>query len=106
MSKPGTMTMAALEDARFVRRLTRLDVAAFEQLYDEISPAVYGHLLHVAQNAELAESLLVETFYRAWARMHGFHGEREALRGWLINIANDLLQQELPVLQHSGSRAA
>ncbi|MCC6944856.1 MAG: hypothetical protein IT335_09795 [Thermomicrobiales bacterium] len=106
MSKFDTLNMAALEDARFVRRLTRLDVAAFEQLYDETSPAVYGHLVHVAQNVEIAESLLVETFYRAWARMHSFHGERGALPGWLISIANDLLQQELPVLRHSGSRAA
>ena len=106
MAKIDAINVAALEDARFVRRLTRLDVAAFEQLYDEMSPIVYGHLVRSAASGELAESLLVETFYRAWARIHTFGGERSALRLWLIGIANDLLQQEKTSLRHAASRAA
>lgn len=106
MAKVDTLNMAALDDARFVRRLTRLDVAAFEQLYDELSPNVYGHLLRSAGSEEVAEIMLVETFYRAWARIHAYVEDRNALMSWLLGIADELLRQELPALQQSGSRAA
>lgn len=105
MAKTDTGHMATLEDARFVRRLTRLDVAAFERLYDETSPVVYGHLLRGSHNAEIAETLLVETFYRAWTTIQVFAGERSMLRAWLIGIADELLTQRVPFHQ-SGGRAA
>lgn len=105
MAKIDAVHMATLEDVRFVRRLKRLDVAAFERLYDEASPVVYGHLLREASDAEIAETLLVETFYRAWTKIQAFAGDRSMLRGWLIGIADELLKQRAP-LHETGGRAA
>jgi len=98
--------MAALNDSRFVRRIVRKDVAAFEQLYDAFSPVVFGHLLQRASSAELAEKMLVETFYRAWSQVRTFPGERSSLTQWLLRIAGDVLEEEIPILRTAGSRAA
>jgi DNA-directed RNA polymerase specialized sigma24 family protein len=100
-----TTTLAELEDVRFVRRLIRRDATAFEQLYDDLSPTIYGFLLETA-NAQDAEKALVETFYRAWSQLPAFVGERAALPGWLAGIAADVLNREIPGFPRAGVRAA
>ncbi len=106
MGKSKTVELAGLDDARFMRRIVRRDVAAFEQLYDECSPIVFGHLLQRVPNPETAERLLVETFYRAWSQIRSFSGERHSLMPWLLGIAGGVVEDEVPVLHRSGVRAA
>ncbi|MGD9711562.1 MAG: RNA polymerase sigma factor, partial [Thermomicrobiales bacterium] len=74
MGDGKTITMSALDDARFIRRIASQDVAAFERLYDDLSPGVYGFLLTVTPHESTAERLLVETFHRAWKAVPSFRG--------------------------------
>ncbi len=97
MANMGTCKTTAFQDARFLRLLAQRDVAAYERLYDEMAPVVFGYLMKTAGNAELAELLLVETFYEAWTRMSAFTGDRSALQVWLIGIAHSRLRNHVPV---------
>ncbi len=99
-------TTTDLNDSRFVRRVVRQDAGAFEQLYDELSPVVYGHLLQVAPSPATAEKLLVETFYRAWSQVPAFTGNRSAFPQWLAGIANDVLEEQMSTGTAGDARAA
>ncbi len=79
-----------LGDAEFVRRIVLGDEAAFEALYDSFAPLVFGQLLQLVDDRQTAETLLVETFYRAWSQAAAFDEHRAALPRWLLGIARDL----------------
>lgn len=99
-------TTEDLNDSRFVRRVVRQDTGAFEQLYDELSPVVYGHLLEIVPSPAAAEKLLVETFYRAWSQVPAFTGKRSAFPAWLAGIANDVLEEQQSGGSPGSARAA
>ncbi len=52
--------------------------------------AVYGYLLHRLFDAELAEELTAETFYRAARGVGRFEGNEKQLRVWLLRTATNL----------------
>ncbi len=52
--------------------------------------AVYGYLLHRLFDAELAEELTAETFYRAARAVGRFEGNERQLRVWLLRTATNL----------------
>ena len=52
--------------------------------------AVYGYLLHRLFDAELAEELTAETFYRAARAVGRFEGSGAELRVWLLQQATNL----------------
>lgn len=85
-------------DAGFVRRIVRRDVVAFEALYDEFAPLVFGQLLEMVGDRQIAEELLVETFFRAWSQAASFDEHRAALPRWLLGIARELADEDC---QHS-----
>lgn len=82
------------EDTGFVRRILQQDAAAFETLYDAFAPIVFGQLLQITGDRQIAEALLVETFFQAWSRAPAFAENRAALPRWLLGIARDLASGE------------
>lgn len=88
------LVKGTLEDTGFVRRIVQGDTAAFEALYDLYAPLVYGQLLEITGDRTMAEELLVETFYRAWAQSASFAEGRAALPRWLLGIARELAGHE------------
>ena len=84
------LVKGTLKDTGFVRRIVQGDTAAFEALYDMYSPLVFGQLLEITGDRQIAEELLVETFYRAWQQAPSFKETRAALPRWLLGIAREL----------------
>lgn len=67
--------------------IARGDRAAFAELYDSLSPAVYGLVAHLTQDAARAQQVLHDVFLDAWR-----HAPRLADTGaspgeWLKNLA-------------------
>lgn len=60
-----------------------------EMLYQQYSKKVYGYLLSLCGQPDLAEDLLQETFLRASQRIDDFHGE-SSLSTWLCSIGRNL----------------
>lgn len=65
-----------------------------EAVYRQYAKPVYGYLLGLCGNANDAEELTAETFYRAVSSIHRFKGEC-ALLSWLCQIAKHAWYQEL-----------
>lgn len=62
------------------------EVRAFEQLYDQHSPLLYGLLLRMLGSAEDAQEVLQETFVQIWNRAAQYDASRGSELAWLISI--------------------
>lgn len=73
-------------DGALVERARRGDVRAFERLYREHSPRVYGLCLRLTRDHAQAEDCVQETFINAWKGLARFE-TRSSLATWLHRIA-------------------
>jgi RNA polymerase sigma-70 factor, ECF subfamily len=71
-----------------MRRAARGDSRAFEALYDELSPAVYGLARRVVRDPARAEDVTQEVFLDVWRQATRFEGERGKAKTWVMTIAH------------------
>lgn len=74
------------DEAHWIRRARRADVAAFESLYRLHLDRVYGLCLRMTGNVAEAEDCTQDAFIRAWKQLGKFRGE-SAFGTWLHRIA-------------------
>ncbi|HEX5984994.1 MAG TPA: ECF RNA polymerase sigma factor SigK [Nocardioides sp.] len=71
-----------------VRRVARGDARAFEQLYDELAPAVYGLARRVVRDPARAEDVAQEVFLEVWRKAARFDAELGRAKTWVMTIAH------------------
>jgi len=71
-----------------MRRAARGDSQAFEELYDELSPAVYGLARRVVRDPVRAEDVTQEVFIDVWRKATRFDVERGKAKTWVMTIAH------------------
>jgi RNA polymerase sigma-70 factor (ECF subfamily) len=71
------------------------DSRAIAQLYDRYARIVYGLSLKILANAEQAEDVVQETFWRVWSRSKTFQSMQGSFAPWLFGIARNLCIDEL-----------
>ena len=73
------------------------DRVAFADLYCATSSKLFGVLLRILKNEELAEDALQDVFISVWQKAGDYHAGRGAVMTWLISIARyraiDMLRQ-------------
>ncbi len=79
-------TDAANEPAALIAAAAGGDLAAFERLYRQFAPRVYGLCLRLTGQREAAEDCTQETFVDAWRGLSGFE-RRSRFSTWLHRIA-------------------
>ena len=77
---------AAVEPVELIAAAAGGDLAAFEQLYRQFSPRVYGLCLRLTGQREAAEDCTQESFVAAWRALTGFE-QRSRFSTWLHRIA-------------------
>ncbi len=75
------------------------DRDAFRQLYDLVSPRLFGMLLRLFDDRFVAEGILAQTMLRAWARSREFDPKLSSAEVWLTAISR---QFALDFLRVSG----
>ncbi|HLN77469.1 MAG TPA: ECF RNA polymerase sigma factor SigK [Nocardioidaceae bacterium] len=71
-----------------MRRAARGESQAFESLYDELSPAVYGLARRVVRDPARAEDVTQEVFLDVWRKATRFDVERGKAKTWVMTIAH------------------
>ncbi len=84
-----------LSDESLIARVAAGDTRAMEYLYTRYARVVYGLALKILANAELAEDVVQETFWRVWNRAATFQVGSGAFAAWLFGIARNLCIDEL-----------
>jgi len=81
----GTIDAAA-EPVDLIAAAAGGDLSAFERLYRQFSPRVYGLCLRLTGQREAAEDCTQDSFVAAWRALAGFQG-RSRFSTWLHRIA-------------------
>jgi RNA polymerase sigma-70 factor (ECF subfamily) len=66
------------------------DKAAFGELFDQCSKAVYNHAFRLTGNWSTAEDVTALTFLEAWRLRGKIDAEGGSLRPWLLGIATNI----------------
>jgi len=71
-----------------LRRAGRGDQAAFGELYDALSPLVYGVVLKVVRDPSQAEEVAQEVFVELWRLAARFDGTKGNAKTWAATLAH------------------
>ncbi len=80
----------AISEEELVARLRVREDAAVAQLYDMYSAALYGVILRIVKETDVAEDVLQECFVKIWSSFSSYDASKGRLFTWLINIARNL----------------
>lgn len=101
---------ATPELATLIAAVGRRDRAAFRELYQRVSPKLFGILLRILRNRATAEDALQDVFLRIWQNAESFSAKTGPAMGWLISIARnraiDILRSKNPAAPASEIDAA
>lgn len=90
-------TTASDHPSALLRAVGRGDRAAFDALYDELAPGVFGLAVRLVRDPGLAEDVTQEAFIDVWRRAPRFDPARGSARTWVLTIAHrravDLIRQ-------------
>ena len=78
-----------MQDQQLINRLQAQDRTAIAALYDAYGAALFGVVLRVVQQRELAEQVLQDTFVKAWKNGASYDTSKGRLFTWLLNIARN-----------------
>ena len=75
------------DDAALVAAMRGGDERALSVLYDRHSPVVMGIALRILGDADVAETVLLDTFTQAWKSADRYDASRASVTGWLVMMA-------------------
>ncbi len=78
-----------MQDQLLINRLQAQDRTAIGELYDAYGAALFGVVLRIVQQRELAEQVLQDTFVKAWRNGTSYDTSKGRLFTWLLNIARN-----------------
>jgi RNA polymerase sigma factor (sigma-70 family) len=71
-------------------RLKNRERAALETLYDQYSGALYGAILRIIRQQDLADEILQDAFLRFWDKIDTYDSSKGRLFTWMLNVARNL----------------
>lgn len=80
----------SLSEEELIVALRQREKIAAEALYDMYSASLFGVIIRIVQNNELAEDLLQETFVKIWNSFSSYSPDKGRLFTWMVNIARNL----------------
>ena len=86
----GDETAAPTDEVALLERARQLDDEAWERIYEQHYPRLYGYLYYRVGDPDLAEDLVAQTFERAVRHIGRFKARGGGLGGWLTRIAQNL----------------
>jgi RNA polymerase sigma factor (sigma-70 family) len=82
-------TNATYTEADLVELLKQHDNRAFKYLYEHYSAALYGIILPIVNEAEVANDVLQEVFINIWRKIETYDPLKGRLFTWMLNIARN-----------------
>jgi RNA polymerase sigma factor (sigma-70 family) len=84
-----------INEEDLIKKLANGETRGLEILYDNYSAAMYGVILRIVQNDEIAEDLLQESFVKIWNNFAQYDAGKGRLFTWMINICRNLAIDKL-----------
>lgn len=84
------MSEPVIPEEEIVKRIQQKDKLAFEYLYSRYSSAIFGAIMRICRNEEVAGEILNDAFLRYWERASHYDSAKGRLYTWMVNIARNL----------------
>ncbi len=81
--------MPLREETLILRRVQAGDKEALTELWNKITPKLYGYLMNTLREQSLAEDILQETWLKAIRALPGFSPRGAGFSAWLFAIARN-----------------
>ena len=78
-----------VSEPELIALLQKRDRKGYEILYDKYSAALFGAIIRIVKQTELAEDILSETFIKIANSFHQYDQSKGRLFTWMINIARN-----------------
>ena len=72
-----------------ILKLKRRDESALSDLYDQYSSALYGVIVRMCKDEQIAENLLQDTFLTIWEKSESYDAEKGRFYTWAFRIARN-----------------
>lgn len=72
-----------------ITRFKNKEVDAFEKLYEMYSDSIYGVIMNIVRNEEMATELLQDSFLKAWNNAETYNSKKGRFFTWMLNIARN-----------------
>lgn len=76
-------------EQKIIAYLKERDERALNLLYENYSNSLYGIILKITINEEIAQDALQETFIKVWKNAHKYDSSKAKLFTWLFRIARN-----------------
>lgn len=76
-------------EEELVALLKDKDVVAYNVLYDNYSPALYGIVARIIPAEEIAQDILQDVFVKIWKSIDMYDKSKGRLYTWMLNIARN-----------------
>ncbi|UAY55536.1 RNA polymerase sigma factor [Arachidicoccus terrestris] len=80
--------------------LKKREESAYSYLYDHYSAALYGFILQITSEQELAKDILQDVFIKAFQKIDLYDGQKGGLYTWLTQIARNTAIDKLRSKQY------
>jgi RNA polymerase sigma-70 factor (ECF subfamily) len=91
-----------IDHETFIANLQRGNKLAFEKLYDNYSPAIYGVILRMLRKEDLAADTMQEAFIKIWKNISKYEKSKGALYTWMLNIARNTAIDKIRKIKREG----
>lgn len=78
-----------VSESVLLEKLVQRDQKAFQWLYDQYSPALYGVVLRIIREEEQAQDLLQDIFVKIWKNLDAYDANKGRLFTWMLNVARN-----------------
>jgi RNA polymerase sigma factor (sigma-70 family) len=77
-------------ESELIELLQQRDGNAFEYLYDNYSSALYGVIIRMVEEKDVADDLLQDAFIKIWNNFTSYDSSKGRLFTWMINLTRNL----------------
>ncbi len=78
------------DNLELIRQVQQHDSKALSKIYDLYSGALYGVILRICKNEEMAKDVLQETFLKIWQKANQYDPKKGKFFTWSYRIAKNL----------------
>ena len=78
-----------VSESILIEKLNQRDQQAFQWLYDQYSPALYGVVLRIVRDDEQAQDILQDIFVKIWKNLDAYDASKGRLFTWMLNVSRN-----------------
>jgi RNA polymerase sigma factor (sigma-70 family) len=78
-----------VSESVLIEKLIQRDQQAFQWLYNQYSPALYGVVLRIVRDDDQAADLLQDIFIKIWKNLDAYDATKGRLFTWMLNVARN-----------------